>query len=161
MAATALTASTRYIDPEVTKIYFVSTMSDYTSPTRGELDGGIDVTGEVAEANGWNTTSESVDTPDLGVKFTKQIDGRISSEASSLTFYADINGVDARTILPRGTTGYIVWLDGGDIAANKMDVYPVSVRSVGKMRSVGNEAARLQISFSITDVPAEDVAVPA
>lgn len=161
MATPALTASTRYFDPEITKIYYVATLADPDAPTRTEMNAGTDVTGEVAEISGFNTTSEQIATPDLGSRFTSQIGGRTTAEESSLTFYADQQGVDVRTVLPRGTDGYLLFLDGGDTEDNKMDVYPITVVSVGKMRSVGDEAARLQVQFSITSEPSEDVAVPA
>ncbi|MFW5418833.1 hypothetical protein J0910_19650 [Nocardiopsis sp. CNT-189] len=41
-----------------------------------------------------------------------------------------------------------------------MDVYPVRVASSGKMRSVGDEAARIQVQFSILSEPAENVTIP-
>lgn len=161
MATPALTSSTRYFDPEVTKVYYVPTISTISAPTRVEMDAGTDLSGEIAELSGWVVTSNQIATPDLGSRFTSQIGGRTTAEDSSLTFYSDKEGVDARTVLSRDTTGYILWLDGGDIEANKMDVFPVTVVSVGKMRSVGDEAARLQVQFSITSEPSEDVAVPA
>ncbi len=86
----------------------------------------------------------------------------IESEDSSLTFYMDREGVDARQLMPRDEEGFIVVLDGGDVAANKADVYPVQVTSVSKQRSFsGGEADTLMISYAITDEPAENVAVPA
>lgn len=161
MAATAITASTRYFDPETTKVYFVATIADKTSPTRLEIDAGTDLSPEIADLSGWVIGGEDVPTPDLGVRFTSNIPGREAADDSSLTLYASEDGVDVRATLPAGTNGFIVWLDGGDVAANKMDVYPIRVRSVGKMRNLSNEAAKIQVQFSITSKPASDVAVPA
>lgn len=161
MATPALTASTRYFDPEITKIYFVPTIADISAPTRTELNTGTDLSGEVAEISGFTVTSEQIAAPDLGSRFTSQVGGRTTAEDSSLTFYSDQQGVDARTVLSRGTDGYLTFMDGGDVEDNLMDVYPITVVSVGKMRSVGDELARLQIQVSITSEPAEDVAVPA
>ena len=162
MAATPITASARYINPATTKVYFCSTISNKNSPTRSELNAGTDLSREIQAIEGFLTASEQVETPDLDTRFTGKIPGRITAEDSSITFYADATGADARTLLPRDTTGYIVILDGGDIAARKMDVYPVKVSSVGKPRSVeGTDAATVQIQFAITSIPAEDVAVPA
>lgn len=161
MPAPAITASTRYFDPETTKVYYVASIANKAAPTRAELNAGTDLSREVADITGWNVTGEQIPTPDLGTLFTSQIPGRTTSDDSSLTFYADKAGVDARGTLPRGTNGFIVWLDGGDTANNKMDVYPIRVRSNGKMRSLSNEAARIQIQFSITSEPAENVTVPA
>lgn len=162
MAATPITQSSRYINPGVTKIVFADTVADKDSPLRAEIDGGTDLTREVQAAEGWNVESNNVETPDLDSEFTGTIPGRTAAEDSSLTFYADETGTDARALLPRGTAGYIMIFDGGDVAARKMRVFPVRVSSVGMPINVeGEDAATVMINFAITSVPAENVAVPA
>lgn len=162
MAAPEITASTRYTSRGSTKVYWVATISDYTSPTRNELNAGTDLSPQVADLSGWSVSSDQIDTPDMATRFTAKIAGGISAEDSSLTMYASKNGVDARALMPQDATGHIVWLDGGDTAAYKMDVWKVSVASVSKQRSAdGSDADTLVFSFSPTDVPATNVAVPA
>jgi hypothetical protein len=162
MVASNIAASTRYINPETTDIYFVTSISSKAAPTRAELNAGTNLVGENSASEGWNISAEQVPTPDMGNLFTGSIPGRLSAEDSSLTMYADLEGVDARTLMPRGTNGFIVWLDGGDVAGYLMDVFPVRVASLGKTRSVeGSEAAVIDIMFSITSAPAENVTIPA
>jgi len=162
MAASNITASTRYINPETTKIYFCTSISSKTAPTRAELNAGTNLVGENSASEGWNIAAGQVPTPDMGNLFTGSIPGRLTAEDSSLTMYASLNGVDARTLMARGTNGFIVWLDGGDVAGYLMDVFPVRVASLGKTRSVeGEEAASITIMFSITSAPAENVTIPA
>lgn len=162
MTATPIASTTRYINPDTTKIYFCATISDKTAPTRSELNAGTDLTREVNAVSGWMTSSDQVETPDMDTKFTSKIPGRISADDSSITFYCDVTGADARALLPRDTTGFIVFLDGGDVTGSLMDVFPVSVSSLGKARSVeGKDAATVEIQFSITSEPAEDVEIPA
>jgi len=157
-----ITASTRYFNPGVTKCYYLPTLaSSSLIPTRAEMSSGTDLSPEIADLSGWTVTGEVIDTPDLASTFTGQIAGRTSAEDSELTLHASITGVDGRALLPRGATGYIMWCDGGDIAGRKADVFPILVRSVGQMRSVGDENARLQIQFSVTRVPAESITIPA
>lgn len=161
MAATPIASTTRYINPDTTKIYFVTSISDKTSPTRTELNAGTDVTREVNAVDGWMTESDQVETPDMDTRFTSKIPGRISADDSSITFYCDKTGADARSLLARDTDGFIIFLDGGDVAGSLMDVYPVRVSSLGKARSVdGDDAATVEIQFSITSEPAEDVEIP-
>lgn len=160
MAATPIAVETRYFNPETTKVYWVASIAIKTAPTRLELDAGIDITKPIAEVNGWATTSELIPTPDMGSRFIGKIPGRISADDSSITFYSDKLGIDARGAMPRDAVGNIVWLDGGDTPGRKMDVYTVTVSSVAKLRSTGNEAARLQIQYAITAIPAEDVTIP-
>lgn len=162
MAATPITQSQRYINPGVTKIVFADTVTDKTAPLRAEIDAGTDLTREVQAAEGWNVESNNVETPDLDSEFTGTIPGRTSAEDSSLTFYADETGADARALLPRGTAGYIMIFDGGDVAGHKMRVFPVRVSSVGMPINVeGEDAAVVTVNFAITSVPAENVTVPA
>jgi hypothetical protein len=162
MAPSGITASTRYINPETTKIYWVPTIGSISAPSRAELNAGTNLVGENSASEGWSISAEQVATPDMGHLFTGSIPGRRTAEDSKLTMYASLNGVDARTLMPLGTAGYVVWLDGGDVAGYLMDVFPVRVASLGKMRSVeGSDAATIEITFSITSAPAENVSIPA
>lgn len=161
MAAPALAAATRYINPGTTKVYWVASISNKSGPTRGELNAGTDVTGHIAENNGWKVESEQVDSPDMDTRFTSQITGRTKAEGSTITYYTDKAGADARALMPRDTAGFVVWLDGGDVAGYKMDVYPVRVSSHGKERSAkGDNPATVEIAYAITSEPATDVTVP-
>lgn len=162
MPTPSITASTRYFDRGTTKVYYLPTVAATNlTPTRAEMDAGTNLSLEVAEISGWTVSAEQIDTPALATVFTGNIPGPTSASDSAITFYASSNSVDARTLLPRGTSGYIMWLDGGDVAGNKADVFPVRVRSNAKMRSLGNEAAKIEVQFSVTNTPGENVTVPA
>jgi hypothetical protein len=162
MAAPAITASTRYTARGNTKCYWVATIASKSAPTRSELNAGTDLSPQLMDAEGWSVESEQIETPDLATRYTSTIPGSITAEDSSLTMYASKNGVDARALMPRDAVGYIVWLDGGDVASNKMDVFPVTVSSVSKQRSAsGEDADTLVFSYAITSEPAESVSVPA
>ncbi len=159
MTATPIAATVRYFRPEVTKVYWLPTVSNPAAPTRAELDAGTDLSDEVSDISGWSVTSDTVDTPDLGTRFTGKIPGMISADDSALTFYADNRGLDVRGLLTRGQSGFIVWLDEGDIADYFMDVFPVSVSSVPKVRDMTN-AATLTVNFTVTREPQENVTIP-
>lgn len=162
MAPTAINRSSRYFDPAVTKCYWLPAVADDgLVPTRVEMDAGTDLSREIADLDGWLVEGEDIETPDLGSLFTSKIPGRTSVEDSSLTFHADKSGDDVRTLLPRGTEGFIMWCDGGDVEDNIAGVYPVRVRSVGVQRSVSDDNARVQVAFTITQEPNEAVAIPA
>jgi len=160
MAAPNISPTTRFINKGVTRVLWVPSIADKTAPTRAELDAGTDLAGEIQDLDGWLVESESVETPDLGTTFTGSIPGSTSAEDSSLTMYEDLGGTDARELMPRGTSGFIVWMDGGDVAGRPMDVFPVRVGSVGKNRTVDDDPATLTINFNITSEPAEDVPIP-
>ncbi|WP_327047293.1 hypothetical protein OG320_05210 [Microbispora sp. NBC_01189] len=160
MPATPIAQETRFFNPETSKLYWVPSIANKLSPTRSELNAGTDLSRAVADVNGWQVSSEMIDVPDMGSRFVSKIPGRISANDSSITYYMDRAGIDARTVMPRDATGWMVWLDGGDVAGRKMDVFPVTVSSHGKSRSVGSEPARITIQYAITGEPAENVTIP-
>lgn len=159
MAVTPLTATKRYIRPGVTKVYYMPTSANYKTVTKAELDASTDLTAEIAEVTGWNTTSSLVDVPDWGSRYTSKVAGLISADDSSITFYASQDGQDVRTILPRDTKGYIVWFDGGTATGQTMDVFPVTVSALSKERTQA-DPARIMVDFAITAEPSENQAIP-
>jgi hypothetical protein len=162
MAATAITPVTRYWAVGTTKWLWVATIANYTvAVTRAEINAGTDLSGEIADLSGWTVTSNQIDTPDVNSRFRSKIPGPIEAEDSSLTIYADPSGSDVRSLLPRDATGYILRMDGGDIAGRKMSVFPVKVASQNKLMGTDEEAARIEVSFTITRQPAEDLTIPA
>lgn len=161
MAATDIAASSRYFNRGTSEVVFAPSISNTAAPTRSEINAGTALSNEVAEVEGWMVTSEPIETPDLGRAFTGKIPGPTSAEDSALTFYADLAGSDARTLLARGTTGYILWMDGGDVTGRKMDVFHVQVSSVGKARTTEAEGATMTVTFAILSEPVENVAIPA
>ncbi|MER7126742.1 hypothetical protein [Micrococcus luteus] len=160
MVATPITPATRFFRPGTTKCYWVPSISNKAAPTRSELNAGSDLSKDVADISGWMVSGAKIDTPDLNSRFVSNIPGLTSAGDSSITFYASDTGSDVRALMPRDASGFIVWMDGGDVAGRKMDVYPARVLSVGKVRSMGAEAARLTIQYAVTSEPAEDVTIP-
>lgn len=161
MPTAAITVTDRYIFPEVGKIYWLPAVANVNAVTRVEMNAGSDLTAEVADATGWEVSADRVAVPDAGSKFTARISGRVNPGDAQLTFWADQQTTDIRDLLSRGDQGYVLMLYGGDVAGQKMDVFPVEVSAVSKPVQIGGEAARIMVDFSIRRVPGEDVAIPA
>lgn len=161
MAATPIATVNRFFPTGTTKYIFTVSVANKSAPTRSEINAGTDLSPEINEVDGWQVTSELIDVPDLNSRFTSKIPGRTSADDSSITFYADPSGSDARTLFPRGATGFILRMDGGDVPGRKMDVFPVTVSSVPKEMGTGDDAGTLQVMFAITSEPAENVTIPA
>lgn len=162
MVATPIAAVDRYWPVGTTRWLYCATLANYAvAITRAEINASTDLSGEVADIQGFTVTSNNIDTPDVNSRFRSKIPGAIEAEDSSLTFYADPSGADVRTLLPRDTVGYIIRMDGGDIAGRKMSAFPIKVASQNKMMGVDEEAGRIEISFTITRIPAEDLTIPA
>ena len=160
MAAPPIGASSRYIPEGVTHYYFVAAIANYLSPTRAELNAGTDLSPEIASTGNWGIISGSIDTPDLATLFTAQIGGKVTIDGPTIDMYADSTSADVRTLLPRGTTGYIVKFPEGDVAGRKMDVFPVKSLAQAKPTNLTNPSV-IQLQFAVTKIPAENVTVPA
>ncbi|MFC8658451.1 hypothetical protein ACFUCT_25090 [Streptomyces parvus] len=158
--ATPIQASVRYYRRGITRVLWVPTIASLAAPTRAEIDAGTALEGETGAMEGWQTTSETFPTPALGSRFTPVVGGAITAADSSLTFWASKDADDVRTLLIREATGYIVWMDEGDVPAQTMDVYPVTVTSQAKVREL-DSAAQIMCQFAITSEPQENVAIPA
>jgi hypothetical protein len=165
MPATPITAAVRYIHPGVSKMYFLTAIAAATTlqATRTELDAGTDLSPELRATSGWNVSSNIVDAPDAGSAFTSKVIGRTTAENSTATFYMTKTGADAlRALLPRGTTGFVVFCWGGDVQNNLADTFPVTVASAAKSVDLaGEDPANVVVSFAITRTPAIDWALPA
>lgn len=159
MVATPITSSLRYIPPGTRHYYWVASIASKAAPTRGELNAGTDLTGEIQAVAGFSVESVQVDTPDLLNSFIAKIPGRTQSPDSSITMYASSNSTDARTLMPRNTSGFIVAFPEGDIAGQKMDVFPVKV-SAAATDTATEDPGKIMFSFSITSAPVQNVTIP-
>lgn len=163
MPTPLLTSSTRFTDQATTIIYVIpSIAATNLTPTRAEMTAGLNITGEVNDLNGWTVESNQITTEDLASPFESSIPGSTTAPKSDLVLYTSKTGVDIRNSLPRGTVTNVMFCDGGDVAGNKAEVYPVIVTSNGVMRNVvGKSASKVKIMFAITKQPAQGVTVPA
>lgn len=160
MAPTALTPTTRYVPYGTRKVYWVQTIASHTAPTRVEIDAGKDLTAEIAEMSGFTVSSDTVDTPDMATRFTSKIPGRITADDSSITFYASSTSNDVRTVLTMDLAGHIIILPEGDVASQKMNVFPVTVASQSIDTAI-DDPGRVIVSFTVTAIPAQNVSIPA
>jgi hypothetical protein len=160
MAATPIAGSLRYIPEGVRHFYYLTAIADITAPTRTELNAGTDLTPEVAGFGNWGLTSSAVDTPDLVSRFVTNIPGLVTADGPTISMYADSTSADVRTLLPRDTAGFIVVFPEGDVSGHGMDIFPVKVLAAEKMASLGGNPATVDLTFSVTLEPQENVTVP-
>jgi hypothetical protein len=153
----------RFIRRGVTKIRFSPALADYkTGATRAEITSSIDLTDSVAEINGWQLEGSTVPVPDMSSTFEKSIPGTDSAADSSLSFYEDDDTDVIETLLPKGTEGFVLLFRKGDKPTSKsLDIFPTQVTSRAAAFSAGNDPARFDVRFSITDEPALDTTIPA
>lgn len=159
MPATPLTPTVRYFPPGTRKVYWLPACSNYFAPTRAELNAGTDVSAEVSALSGWSVASATVDTPDMGSRFTSQVPGRLTSATNDITCYTSQNSNDARTLFVRDLNGFVVLLWEGDVTGLKMDVFPVRVTTQAMDTTVDNPGT-CTFSFAATKIPASNLSIP-
>jgi hypothetical protein len=158
--ATAIPAAVRYFRPGITAVVYAPSVVNKASPTRAEINAGTDLSRDIQAVEGWSTSANFLDAPDLVSSFVSKVAGTLEAGDSSLTMYQSSNSTDVRAVLPRGTNGFILWFDESDTPTRKADTFPVTVASVAKNRDIG-EIASITVSFAITSAPATDWTVPA
>lgn len=169
-----LVSSVRYTDQATTKVYWVPSIAASTLvPTRAEMNAGTNISGELnlftsatggggGSSGGWTVTPERISTQNITQTFKTEIAGSLSVTDPSLTFFASKTGSDIRSLLPVGTSGFVMFVDGGDIAGNLAQVFPVSVAAVSVVRvDGGRDATKITVNFVLTGSPNLTVTVPA
>lgn len=164
MAAPAITTATRFTSRGSTKCYWVEAISNPASPTRSELNAGVDLSPELMDQDGFTEEPELLDGPDLASRRTKQVPGPINPSAPTLTMYASKTGADddVRGVMSEDDAGFIVWLYGGDVAGQTMSVFPVTVTSMTYQPSVsGSDIDTILVAFAISDDTQLNLDIPA
>jgi hypothetical protein len=157
------TAAVRFGDNATTVTYWLASIAATNlTPTRAELTAGINIGVDLVDSDGWTVEADQIDTQALNDPFQTKIPGSLSAPDSSLTFFTSKNGVDIRATLPRGTSGFVCFLDGGDTGGGKMETYPVTVTSNAVMRSFqSKDASKIKVGFAITKSPGQNLTIPA
>lgn len=145
---------------------FVLTIAAPASPTVAELTAGTDITTDIRTVNGFTAETTFVDVPTMKGGRAPKLAGGQTTADSSLTMaeysaYAD-NGT--KQALAEGTDGYIVisrYKKAPLAAADKCDVFPVTIGGNNRTHTVDDAPAEYTVSFGITADPEIDAAVAA
>ena len=153
----------RFMRRGVTKIFWLASVEAPKWLKRWELcpPNATELSRAVSEVDGWALSNEPIETPDMATTFTASIPGEDKADSSTLTFYEDLASNEIESLLPKGVAGFVVFLRKGDVPGSRsVDVFPAQVASRSAQYNTGNEAAKFQVTFTITEPPALDVPVP-
>lgn len=153
-------AGDRYFARGISQWFFLPSVSNPAAPTSSEITAGTEITDDMAEISGWDFQSNPIKTPNLKDAFTPQIPGEDTVGNSEVTFYDRNPSSDIRTLLPKGTTGYILMMPYGDTATRRAETWHVEVQSVSGIFSVGNDPARFKVTFGVLDPPEQEAVLP-
>lgn len=143
----------------ISKVSFLPTVAG-VSPTRAELTGGTDLSPFIVEMSGWTLANSPIPTPNLAARYTAQIPGEDTTDASTLTVDDDDAATVPRSTLAKGTSGFIVLMPYGDVSTKRLEKWAVTVTGYNDTWTTGNDPARAVIGFAITAVPVQNGTVP-
>ena len=161
MAATPISTVSRYIPEGTWHFNFLPAIATLASPTRAEINAGTDLSPQVAGYGTWAVIGAAVATPDLASSFVPSIPGLLSADGTTLSMYADPSGSDVRTLLPRNTVGFMLVLPGGDVPGRKMNAFAIKVLQAAPSSSLGGNPAVIELVFTPTSAPVENITIPA
>ena len=154
----------RIIPNENSWIGFATTVANISAPTAAEITGATDLTSFVISLNA-SSRGNTVPTPAFDSLFETSTTGT-SAATFDADFYRDDTTDTAWTLLPRGAKGYfIISRFGGSgtnakpVAADKVEVWPVSVTSRTMANMSNNTVQTFTVSCAVNVEPAENATV--
>lgn len=156
----------RFMRKGTTRFYLVPTIAAATKiPTAAEVGAGTRLDAQLNTINGFNFASQFIDAPNMAESLTPKELGEDQLADSSLQFYELKGGADTiNAAFVKGTASFVVIFYAGiagatPAAADKADVWPVTVGSKQRLYSAGNELAQYLVTFAVTSTPATDIAI--
>lgn len=166
-APTVLDPVAGFIPTGTTRYWFIPTIASGTSPSLAECSAGTDLTNVISAIAGFSGTSNTVDFPNAGSRWTSKIAGMITADDSSFTINRDKTGADdALDLFSDGsdgttpTSGFFAILPRGNVASAKMRVFPIQVTSL--QDSTDLQAGYMTtVNVAITEPPSNWITIPA
>lgn len=152
----------RFMRKGTTKFYFAPTIaSTALIPTAVEVNAGTHITPQTNEVNGFAFTNDVIETRDMDTTFVGNIPGEDTAEASNMVFYEDKTTNPIKVALAKATTGFVCAFFAGiagalPAAADKCDVWPVTIAANVRQYTAANEAAMWRAQFAMTAEPKFD-----
>jgi hypothetical protein len=163
-------------------IVLAPSVADITAPTIAEITAGTNLSSYVTR-DGLKTpaTGNTIDASDIASLFNSTAPGTYGGDAAELMCHRGSKGGGtgddkAWTALARGTIGFLIVARTGfaqnattglgtpsatAVAADRVEVYPVTVISRAMADTADNETSKFSATLAITAEPADDAAVAA
>lgn len=143
-----------------TRIWFLPAVSNKSAPSSAEITAGTELTGSIQAISGFQLANTPISTPDLQTTFNSEIPGEDAAGNSSLTMYDDDASSAVKTALAKNTAGFLLFGPYGITTGKRAEVWPVTVTSNSDEYTMGNEAARFMVGFSVTSIPTQNAVMP-
>lgn len=126
----------KYAPPEVTEVWWVTTVANAAAPTATELNAGVDLTSFVRNMPDLPRNANLIDTATLASKYETREVGTRGGELLSMEILRDNATDTAYTTLAEDTVGFLAIARQGLATAgtwavsDKVDLYPATVASL-------------------------------
>lgn len=152
MAATPIDLVSRFIRTETSKFVLCDRIASTSgAATRAEIDAGVDITDDLATVEGFQESTNFLDTPDFGSLTTTSIVGRSPSISGTFTMYGDATGGDIREQVTRLDEKTLIVMDNGDTPTDPMDVFNIVVGAVAPTYD-GDNPMMVAVSASVAGI---------
>lgn len=149
------------------RVAYVPTIANIAAPTTVELNAGtlLQSTLTADGLEGFEATTAEVDTTALASTFNTKNLGRDDYSGTLLRLKKQTVGSDTiRTLLARGTTGYVVIRRGitettAWAAAQQVEVYPIICGRRKELKPEANTVMRYEVPTMVTSAPNPDAVV--
>lgn len=142
-----------------TKAYFLPAIAG-SNPTSGEMSAGTDLSPQVLLITGFGFTNQRIQVPVLSSTFVSEINGPDQATASSLTFAEDNASTTIRTLLAKGTVGFILLAPNGIGTGKVAETWPIISSGVNRDWTLGNDPAKFVVELAVTSPPNQNVTLP-
>jgi hypothetical protein len=152
----------KYAPPGKSEVHFTETVSDYTSITAAEANGGTDLTAFIRTLPDIPRTGNTVDVATLDSKFEKRQVGTRGGDVLSTEILRDDTTDTAYTTLVEDVAGYLLvarkgLATAGTFAtADSLDVFPITVLSVADGSPGRNDPDFAVVQMVVTDDPSRN-----
>ena len=149
----------KYAPPGKSEVAFTETVSDYTSITAAEGNGGTDLTAFIRTLPDIPRTGNTVDVATLDSKFEKRQVGTRGGDVISMEILRDDATDTAYTTLVEDVAGYLLVARKGLATAGTfstsdvVDVFPVTVLAVADGNPGRNDPDFAVVQMVVTDDP--------
>jgi hypothetical protein len=149
------------------RVAFVPAISNIAAPTTTELNAGTLLQSTLTADGlvGFEATTAEVDTTSLASTFSTKNIGRDEYSGTLLRLKKQTVGSDpVRTLLARGTTGYVVIRRGiaettAWASSQQVEVYPIICGRRKELSPEANTVMRYEVPTPITSAPEPDAVV--
>lgn len=131
-----------------------------TSPTRAEINAGVDLSPHVIAVSGFMLKNSPISFSTLDTTFDSQIDGPDTADASTLDFKDDDVSNTVRTALAKGTPTQIILMPYGDVPTKRCEVWRTKSTGVNDDWGMDAKVAMFQVGFAILSVPTQSGVIP-